>query len=145
VLSRQKAEDQIAVLKEELKNYKNQFASFEKNMEERIRFDVLLSEISANFINMPSDQLDKEIEDAQRRVCECLKLDLSALWQWNADDSATLQLTHLHRPLDGPPVPEKMDANEFFPWCQQELRAGRIIVVPFMDILPPPRGSPGPL
>lgn len=137
VLSRQKAEDQIAVLNEELKDSKSRLASFEKGMEERIRFDVLLSEISADFINMPSDQLDKGIEDAQRRVCECLELDLSALWQWDAIDSNTLQLTHLYRPLGGPPVPEKMDANEFFPWCQQELRSGKTITVSCIDNVPP--------
>jgi transaldolase len=32
-----------------------------------------------------SDRMDGAIEDAQRRVCDCLRLDLSALWQWSVD------------------------------------------------------------
>ena len=38
-------------------------------LEERLRFEELLIDISTQFINLPSDQIDNGIEDAQRRVC----------------------------------------------------------------------------
>ena len=50
-------------------------------LEERLRFETLLAEISARFVNLPADRIDSEIEDAQRRICEFLDLDRSTLWQ----------------------------------------------------------------
>jgi PAS domain S-box-containing protein len=100
-----------------------------KELEERLRSETLLAEISARFINLPADQIDGEIEEAQRRVCECLGLDLAALWQWSVETPRFLTLTHLYRPLGGPPAPELMDAREYFPWCLQQLTAGKMIAV----------------
>jgi PAS domain S-box-containing protein len=104
----------------------------EKSLEERLQFEMLLADISARFINLPSDSVDGAIEDAQRRVCECLGLDLCALWQWSADAPGLLTMTHIYRSQEGPPLPEPMDAQEYFPWCQQQLEAGKIIAVSSM-------------
>ena len=57
-----------------------------KELEERLRFETLLADISARFVNLPADQIDGEIEKAQRSVCECLGLDLSSLWQLSAEN-----------------------------------------------------------
>ena len=100
-----------------------------KELEERLRFETLLAEISARFVNLPADQIDGEIEEAQRRVCECLGLDLSGLWQWSVETPRLITLTHLYRPLGGPPLPERMHANEYFPWCLQQLAAGKVVAV----------------
>lgn len=105
-------------------------------IEERLRFEMLLAEISARFVNLPADQVDKEIEGAQRDICESLGLDLSALWQWSTETPHLFILTHLYRPLGGPPVPEPMDAQEYFPWSLQQLRAGKIIIVSSVDEAP---------
>jgi len=48
-------------------------------LEERLRFETLLAEISAHFVNLPADRLDSEIEGAQRRILEILDLDRSSL------------------------------------------------------------------
>ena len=90
-------------------------------LEERLRFETLLTDISAHFINLPANQVDSEIEDAQRRVCQCLDLDLSALWQWSGEIPAILTLTHLYSPPTGPTRPERIDAHEAFPWAFQKL------------------------
>ncbi|MCF8024874.1 MAG: sigma 54-interacting transcriptional regulator [Desulfobacteraceae bacterium] len=134
---RHQAEKRLAVLSEELEAFKSEMASYKQNMEERIRFDMLLSDISAHFINLPSEQVDNEIMDVQRQVCKLLGLDLCTLWQWSDDDLETYILTHYYRPLGGPPVPEKMRAIDFFPWSQQRIREGRRATVSSMDNLPP--------
>ena len=108
----------------------------EKSLEERLQFETLLADTSARFVNLPSHQIDSAIEEAQRRVCECLGLDLSALWQWSVDAPGLLTMTHIYRALEGPPFPEPMDAQEYFPWCRQQLEAGRIIAVSSMAELP---------
>jgi formate hydrogenlyase transcriptional activator len=100
-----------------------------RELEERLRFETLLADISARFVNLPADQIDGEIENAQRRICECLGLDLSSLWEWSDETSGFVRLTHFYRPLGGPPVPELMKAEEYFPWCLKELRAGKVITV----------------
>jgi len=104
----------------------------ETSLEERLQFEMLLADISAHFVNLPSDQVDGAIEDAQRRVCECLGLDLCALWQWSVDAPGLLTMTHIYRSQEGPPFPEPMDAQEYFPWFRQQLEADKIIAVSSM-------------
>lgn len=75
-------------------------------LEERLKFEMLLAEISGHFANVPADQVDSEIRGAKRRICECLELDLSALWQWSVEKPRFFTLTHLHSPPEGPTRPE---------------------------------------
>ncbi len=112
-------------------------AGLRAELEARLRFETLLADLSSKFVNVPSGELDSEIANAQRRVCESLGLDLSALWQSSAETPQLLTLTHLYRPLEGPPLPEPMDGSEYFPWCQQQLAAGELVVVSSLEDLPP--------
>ncbi len=105
-------------------------------LEERLRFETLLAEISARFVHLPAEQIDSEIEDAQRRICECLCLDLSALWQWSVESPRFLTLTHLHSPPEGPSRPERLDAEEAFPWSFQKLMQGEVLAIS-TERLPP--------
>jgi len=47
-----------------------------------LEFEALISDLSSRFINLPHDELDREIADALRRVSERLGLDSAVLWQW---------------------------------------------------------------
>ena len=105
-------------------------------LEEQLRFEMLLLEISGRFIYLPADQIDSEIEDAQRRVSEFLGLDFSALWQWSMETSRIVIPTHLYRPAGSPPLPEPMFTHEDFPWSLKQMEAGRTIVVSSIDELP---------
>jgi formate hydrogenlyase transcriptional activator len=108
-----------------------------EHLESLLEFETLISDLSSRFINLPPGDVDREIEGAQRRVCECLALDLSGLWQWPAEGPSNLTMTHLYRPLGGVPVPEAMDARQYFPWCLDQLLAGRIISVARVEEAPP--------
>lgn len=107
-----------------------------ERLEERCRFEMLLAEISGRFVNLPADRVDGEIEDAQKRVCQSLGLDLCTLWQWSKETPRMAKMTHMYRPLGGPPLPEPMYAHEHFPWCQKQLEAGETVVVSSMEDLP---------
>jgi PAS domain S-box-containing protein len=124
-----------------------------------LRFETLLADLSAHFINLPADRIDGEILEAQRRVCEFIGIDLSTVWQWT-DDNETQTLTHLYRlpgasplpenadadeirknfaslnPSDGKPLPEKAQADALFPWTLEQLRAGRTVSIS-TENLPP--------
>jgi len=102
-------------------------ADFIRELKERLRFEKLLVEISARFVNLPTDKIDDEIEDAQCRICECLGIDLSALWQWSDKKPRFMTVTHLFSPPEGPPRPEGIDAQEAFPWVLQKMLRGETL------------------
>ncbi len=108
----------------------------EKSLKDRLQFELLLADTSAHFVNLPSDQVDGAIEDAQRRVCECLGIVLCALWQWSSDATESLMMTHIYRSQEGPPLPQPMNAKEYFPWSRKQMVAGKIIAVKTLVELP---------
>ena len=107
-------------------------------LQERLRFETLLTDISARFVNLPADRIDAEIEDAQRLICECLTLDLSSLWQWSDNTPHALILTHLHGPPPphGPARPEYLEGQEAFPWNVEQLMKGKVIAHTINDLPP---------
>lgn len=92
---------------------------------QRLRFEKLVADLSAEFVNMPTGEVDDAVEAAQRRVCECLGLEMSVLWQWTPETPSFLTVTHLHTPPYGPAKPDRLDAKEAFPWVLAQLMAGR--------------------
>jgi signal transduction histidine kinase len=112
-------------------------ASLQSELDEHLRFETLLIDLSTRFVNVSADQVDEEVADAQRRICECLQLDSSLLWQWTDMPSARFRLTHMHRPLGGPAAPEPRDVQATFPWTYEQLLAGRMYVNSSLDDLPP--------
>ncbi len=100
-------------------------------------FEVLAAELLSTFIGLPAAKLDGAILAAEQRICELLGVDLAGLWQWSAESPRDLILTHMYRPLGGPPVPDRMVAEEFFPWTQKQALAGRIVLLSSMRDLPP--------
>ncbi|HBG18023.1 MAG TPA: Fis family transcriptional regulator [Desulfobulbaceae bacterium] len=96
----------------------------DQDLQKRLAFETLLSDISAQFIDLPIELIDNSIESAQRRICECLAFDTSTLWQWSADNPRLLTLTHMHSPADGPTRPMQMDAEQAFPWTYRKILKG---------------------
>jgi transcriptional regulator with GAF, ATPase, and Fis domain len=109
-------------------------------LEERLRFETLLAETSARFINLPADQIDGEIEGTQRRICEFLDLDRSTLWQVPEKEPGMLLMTHIYQLQGSPPIPERPNAKDFFPWIAQEVLAGETVTVTKISDLPPEAG-----
>ena len=101
----------------------------EVSMRDRLEFETLLTDISTRFVNLPVDKIDGEIEDAHRRICECIGLDISALWQVTGEIPRNYLLTHHYRLLEDPPLPERMTADKYFPWCLEHVEAGEVITV----------------
>jgi formate hydrogenlyase transcriptional activator len=119
---------------------RSQTAASAKSLEERLRFETLLSEISTRFINLPPDRIDSGIEDAQRRICELLGLDRSTLWQASEGAPGSMHLTHWHLPSGRPSPPEEMDASQFFPWTTQKVRDGEPVIISKLTDFPPEAG-----
>ena len=96
---------------------------------------TLLADISSKFVNLPPGEVDREIEDALRRICESLDLDLATLWQWSDEAPDVLRFTHAYRAQEIPPTAEPSGQQQF-PWVIGQLRAGRTVAIPSVERLP---------
>ena len=76
----------------------------EEALKDRLRFERLLSGLSARFVNMPPDRVDSEIEDGLRQILEFGHVDRCALLRLLPDKS-TYRITHAASSDDVPPVP----------------------------------------
>ncbi len=50
-------------------------------LEDGLRFEAMLADLSSRFVNLAPGEVDRVIEEAQRLVCEYLDLDVLALWR----------------------------------------------------------------
>lgn len=97
---------------------------------------TLVADISSKFVNLSPGEVDSEIRDAERRLCEFLNLDLVAIWQWSAGPPGVFELTH-HHSVDDLPQPNMQVADSDFPWARQLMLDNRIVPVSSLGNLPP--------
>ncbi len=62
-------------------------------LEERLRFETVLAELSARFVNLPPEQVDQEIADALSRLVAALRVDRTALGRLT-EDGQDFVVTH---------------------------------------------------
>jgi formate hydrogenlyase transcriptional activator len=105
-------------------------------LEDRLRFETLLADLSARFVNRPADLIDDEIEAAQRRICELLDLDRSTLWQIREGEPETMLLIHFYQPPGSQPPFRMMNSLEFFPWMEQKVQDKETIIFSKITDLP---------
>ncbi|MCU0964773.1 MAG: PAS domain-containing protein [Burkholderiaceae bacterium] len=105
-----------------------------ENLQQRLDFESLVSDISSKFINLRPGEVDGAIEDALRRVCEPLGIDMAMLWQWSDLTPGVATATHVYT-REGVPAPGPLHQAQF-PWHSQELLAGRTVALASLDALP---------
>ena len=102
-------------------------------LEERIRFETLLADLSARFVGLRAEALDREIEDAQRRICETVGLDRSTLGQPSQD--GVPQFTHAWAIPGCVPAPHS-PAAPLLPWATRQIQGGHTIRFSSVEELP---------
>ena len=112
-----------------------QVRSNSEHLESRLEFETLISELSSRFIYLPAGAVDREIEDALRRVCESLAIDSAVLWQWSGATPAVVAPTHVYVAQEGPRSFDPL-RQEQFPWVIQQMLAGRMVVISSLEELP---------
>jgi signal transduction histidine kinase len=105
-------------------------------IESRLEFETLLSDISSRFVNLAPGEVDREIESALGRVCTFLDIDLAVLWQWLDAKSAVVMPTHLWCASEDL-RPSELRREEDYPWAVQQVRAGRMFVISSLEDYPP--------
>ena len=105
------------------------------HIQDPLAFEVMLADLSSKFVNLPPAEVDHEIEEALRRVCEHIGIDFAVLWQWSAEDPCVIRPTHFYPPQEDPQRPEPLH-QEQYPWIVREMLAGRMVVIPSLEGLP---------
>jgi signal transduction histidine kinase len=104
-------------------------------LESRLEFETLLADLSSRFINLPPAEVDREIEDALRRVCELLGIDLAVLWQGSAARPETFTPTHSYPSLGAPRPFEPLHQDQY-PWTVEQVLAGHLVAFSSLEELP---------
>jgi transcriptional regulator with GAF, ATPase, and Fis domain len=110
----------------------------EQALEDRLRFERLLSDLSARFVSIPPERVDSEIEYGLRQILEFFQVDRVGLLR-SLPDKPAHRITHGVYGKDIPPVPVGVDLpRSIYPWVSERL-AERHEVVSFsrLDDLPP--------
>ena len=100
-----------------------------------LEFETLIAELSSRFIHLPPGEVDREIEDALRRVCEPLGIDLAVLWQWSAAAPGVITPTQAYCAQEGLRPSEPM-REEHYLWSVQQVLAGRMFAISSPEELP---------
>ena len=94
-------------------------------LDERLRFETLLTELSAAFANLPTRAVDQEIDKWLQNLVEFLDMDRAILDQVG-EDGITLSRSHAHtvRGIDTRPLDV---ANNQAPWITEQLLRGNTV------------------
>ena len=99
---------------------------------ERLRFEMLMTELSTQFVSVTSASIDKEIVEAQRRIVQTLELDRSTLVQLRENERFVL--THSWQIPDLQPFPGF--AVKELPWMASAILRGETVCFARIDDLP---------
>ncbi len=92
---------------------------------ERLRFETLLAKLSATFVNLPSDQVDSQIESALRRLVEFLEVDRGGLAELQSS-LRQMVITHSYHTPGVPRLP-RIHLNEQLPWYAETIHRGNLL------------------
>jgi transcriptional regulator with GAF, ATPase, and Fis domain len=95
-------------------------------LEEMFGFEALVSAISADFVNLPSEELDNAIANALRKIVETLDLDRAVMWlrHGEGDDFRLAQWwARTTLPMDSS---EQGSLKALFPFLWARLMAGEV-------------------
>ena len=99
----------------------------EESLGELIRFERLLTNLSAKFVNLPVNEVDKELEQGLKLIVLSLGFDRSAIMQFS-EDQATLKWTHFYGTGIRESKPGFLISTEH-PWFTGKLRRGETICI----------------
>lgn len=95
-------------------------------LKDRVRFEQLLSGLSAAFINQTPERIDDVIQGSLTRLLETLGNDRSSLAQFS-DDTGRAVVTHSYAVSGVEPFPVGVAADDRLPWYVAAVRSGNAL------------------
>jgi formate hydrogenlyase transcriptional activator len=110
----------------------------EQELENHLRFERLVSDLSARFVNLPPDRVDAEIDYGLRQLLEFFLVDRAGLLR-SLPDRSGHQITHGVYGENVLPVPLGVELpRSLFPWAFEKLvEKQEVVFFSRLDDLPP--------
>jgi transcriptional regulator with GAF, ATPase, and Fis domain len=100
----------------------------EEKLKERLKFEALLTDLSARFINLSPEEVDRGIEQALKAILDFFQVDRCGLVR-TLPGRSTYQITHAAYGEDVPPVPERTEIPiSLNPWAYEKMIVNREVV-----------------
>ncbi|MBI1847428.1 MAG: GAF domain-containing protein, partial [Candidatus Rokubacteria bacterium] len=103
-------------------------------LEERLRFETLLSETSAGLIHVPASTIDAALERGLAQVVAFLGADRGTLEEYDADEPGVRRISCVSPGIDARPG---ITHGGLFPWTAEKLGRGDLVRFSRLDDLPP--------
>ncbi len=109
----------------------------QEELNNRLQFETLISDLSATFVNAPPDEIDRRIEHGLGRLAEFIGADRGSFVQFNPKQTA-LRVTHLWMATGIEPDDflRQVIVNEHFPWITGKARRRETILITKLDDFP---------
>ncbi len=107
--------------------------SSRKMLQERLRFETLLSDVSATFAVMPDRRIDEQVRACLARVAEFVNIEQTCFWRYDSEERA------LHAIYEWPILaPEDSYSVGNLEYCVGQLADGKAVRFSRPDQLPEP-------
>jgi PAS domain S-box-containing protein len=103
-------------------------------LEERIRFETMLADLSAKFVNIPISEIDKEIEQGLQSIITFFGVERAIIYQIEDDDNL-INATHSWTEPGLKPFPQSFDRRRFS-WLVNQILEKEVIIVNSVNDLP---------
>jgi GAF domain-containing protein len=103
-------------------------------LQHRIRFETMVSDLSASFVNIPSEAVDGEINKWLGRLAEFFDIDRCTVAVFT-EDGAAAHLTHSWA-TEGNELDLTLPAAELWPWSAGQFMRGKSVRFSHLDELP---------
>jgi transcriptional regulator with GAF, ATPase, and Fis domain len=104
-------------------------------IDERLRFERLISDLSAGFVNLPPDEVDSEINRGLRSITEFFDADRCSMGLFSEDGTRLLRVFE-YLSAGAEPALEST-SKEQMPWYMEQLIGGNAVVFNRVEDLPP--------
>ncbi len=104
-------------------------------IDEQLRFEGLISNLSSDFVNIPSDHVDDTIRKWLRTLVEFFQVDRCTIGLFS-NESNRLSTTYNYQ-VSGADSPPPSATTEQLPWYFGQLIAGKDVIINRVEDLPP--------
>ncbi|MBE9521024.1 MAG: sigma 54-interacting transcriptional regulator [Proteobacteria bacterium] len=108
----------------------------EEKLKERLEFEALLSDLSARFVIVSEEDIDREIEHALEEILTFFQVDRCALLRvFKNKDS--WEITHLAQKEGDPPLPVNTElSTKMAPWVLKKIKRAEVVAFESLQELP---------
>ncbi|MFI5406779.1 MAG: GAF domain-containing protein, partial [Nitrososphaerales archaeon] len=127
--------EQIKIFMMNEKQDKIVFNNSERFLEEKLKFEKLVSRISSKFISIPWTLIDEEIDNSLKILVEFLKFERGTLLELSSSEDDLL-VTHQFAQPGIRRTTGSYSSKEAVPWFFSQLMAGKTLILSNINDLP---------